>query len=252
MTREAPRIPWGVRAAYHVAAAWWRPTLAALARRDYRGFEHLPRGGGCIVVANHITKIDPMVLGHAFYVNGFHTSFLAKDALFRPPVMGWAMHALGHIPVDRGGGGQRALEAARRVLGYGGVILIYPEGTLTRDPGLWPMAGRSGAVRLALETGAPLLPCAQWGAHRILPPYGTLPSVWPRKTVQVTCGPALDLSRYAGCAGDREALSIATEEAMDAVTQLLAGLRGETPPRVRFDPTGGKLTSAPAAARDRD
>jgi 1-acyl-sn-glycerol-3-phosphate acyltransferase len=239
---RAPRIPLGVRATYALIGSLVVPTLAALTRREYSGFEHLPREGGCIVALNHITELDPVIVGHAFYVNGICSTFLAKDKLFVPPVMGWAMRGLGHIPVERGGGGKKSLDAAQRVLDYGGVIVIYPEGTLTRDPDLWPMVGRTGAARLALETGAPLFAAAQWGAHRILPPYARRVTLLPRRTLQVTVGPQLDVSAYQGLAHDRDALAAVTNLAMDATTTLLARLRNETPPATRFDPTVGRAS----------
>ena len=83
-------------------------------------------------------------------------------------------------------------------------MIVYPEGTATRDPDLWPMVGKTGAARLALTTGAPVIPVAHWGAQDILP-YGTSkPHLFPRKTVRMVAGPPVDLSAYAGPAAGRE------------------------------------------------
>jgi 1-acyl-sn-glycerol-3-phosphate acyltransferase len=130
------------------------------------------------------------------------------------------------------------LEAARRVLDYGGVIVIYPEGTLTRDPQLWPMKARTGAARLALETRVPVIPMAQWGAHELVKPYGRRLHLFPRKTFRVRAGAPLDLSEFYGRPIEREVLDAVTERIQAATTGLLAELRGETPPVTRFDPAG--------------
>jgi 1-acyl-sn-glycerol-3-phosphate acyltransferase len=237
MTIATARVPLSVRAAYFVAASMVRPSLALLVDRRYDGFEHVPRGQGCIICANHITEIDPIVVGHAFYVHGLYAHFLAKDSLFRNRAAGAMLRAMGQIPVERrASAGQRSLAEARRVLDYGGVIVIYPEGTLTRDPALWPMRARSGAARLALETGAPVLPLAQWGAHELLPPYARRLRIRPRKTVQVRVGAPLDLSAFAGRPLEREVLEGAMEHIQTSTTMLLASLRHEPPPLVRFDP----------------
>ncbi len=237
MTAAAPRMPMRVRASFIAAAAIVRPLLALMANRRYDGFEHVPRGQGCIVCANHVTELDPIVVGHALYVNGFHPHFLAKDGLFRNPLMGAGLRAIGQIPVERrGAASQRSLAEARRVLDYGGVIVIYPEGTLTRDPALWPMRGRSGAARLALETGVPVVPVAHWGAHELLRPYGRRLHLVPRKTLCVRAGAPLDLSAFRERPPDRDTFDGAMDVIQSATTALLAQLRDEPPPLVRFDP----------------
>jgi hypothetical protein len=98
------------------------------------------------------------------------------------------------------------------------------------------MVGKTGAARLALTTGAPVIPIAQWGAQHILP-YGTSkPHLFPRKTVRMVAGPPVDLSAYAGQRLGASTLSAATADIMADITALLAGLRQETPPAVPYDP----------------
>ena len=116
------------------------------------------------------------------------------------------------------------------------MVIVYPEGSLTRDPDLWPMRGKTGAVRIALERGIPLVPAAHWGTQAILPRYGKKLSLFPRKTVDVIIGEPLDLSAYADKPLDSANLSAATTELMDAIAALLGELRGETPPAERWDP----------------
>ncbi|MGO2807066.1 MAG: lysophospholipid acyltransferase family protein, partial [Glutamicibacter arilaitensis] len=136
--------------------------MNALIGKTWKGFETLPQGG-YILCPNHLTEIDPLVVGHAIYSNGRLPRWLAKESLFNVPVLGWMLRETGQVPVARSAtSAGESLKAAKRVLDAGGVIVIYPEGTLTRDPNLWPMVGRTGAARLALQTGAPVVPMAHW------------------------------------------------------------------------------------------
>ncbi len=98
------------------------------------------------------------------------------------------------------------------------------------------MRGKSGAVRIALETGVPLIPAAHWGAQKILPRWGKRISLFPRKTVDIVIGEPLDLSSWHGKQTDAKALAEATLVVMQAITRLLEGLRGETAPVERWDP----------------
>ena len=118
----------------------------------------------------------------------------------------------------------------------GKVVAIYLEGTLTRDPDLWPMRGKAGAVRLALESGIPLIPAAHWGSQRLMPRYGKKIKPFPRKTVEVMIGEPLDLSRFTGRPIDARLLNEATDVLMQEIARLLGELRGETPPPERWDP----------------
>ncbi|HZX39863.1 MAG TPA: lysophospholipid acyltransferase family protein, partial [Streptomyces sp.] len=114
---------------------------------------------------------------------------------------------------------------------------FYPEGTLTRDPGMWPMTGKTGVARAALLTKAPVIPIAQWGANLAMPPYAQEKKVrfFPRKTLQVTAGPPVDLDRFYGEEPTPEVLREATEAIMTAVTGLLEELRGEQAPAEPYD-----------------
>ena len=115
-------------------------------------------------------------------------------------------------------------------------MVVYPEGTLTRDPDLWPMRGKTGAVRLALTADVPLIPVAHWGTQKIMPRYGKRVSLFPRKKVDVTFGPPVDLSAYRGLPLNSKMLTEATDLLMAAITDLVATMRDETPPAERWDP----------------
>jgi 1-acyl-sn-glycerol-3-phosphate acyltransferase len=138
----------------------------------------------------------------------------------------------------------RALDAAVEALSRGETVVIYPEGTVTRDPAKWPMAARTGVARLALQSGAPVLPLAQWGAEGAL---RTLLRPLPRRTARFRIGPPVDLAAFVGRQLDAELLRAATDVVMDALTAEVAVLRGEPAPARRFDPRSGAGRGAPTA-----
>lgn len=221
---------------FAVLAGIVRPALNALIGKTWKGFESLPEGG-FILCVNHSTKIDPLVVGHALYSHGRLPRWLAKESLFTAPVIGWVMKSTGQVPVARkSSSAGESLLAAKQVLDAGGVIVIYPEGTLTRDPELWPMKGHTGAARLALQTGAPVVPMAHWGDQELLPRYGKKLSLIPRKHVVVSVGTEVDLDDLRGGPRTRSILQEATDRIMGRITGLQAELRGETPPESFWDP----------------
>jgi 1-acyl-sn-glycerol-3-phosphate acyltransferase len=112
--------------------------------------------------------------------------------------------------------------------------VVYPEGTITRDPGMWPMQGKTGAARVALATGAPLYPVAQWGAHEVIGPYRKEFRLLPRKRMQLAVGEPVDFTDLQGRPMDAETLRLATDRIMDALTALLAEIRQESPPSQRY------------------
>jgi len=198
----------------------------------------LPKQGPFIVAPNHYSEIDPVVMGVAVWRLGRTPRFLAKESLFRVPVLGFYLRKTGQIPVARGGsstGG--ALDAAHRLIEAGQGVIVYPEGTLTREPHLWPMRGKTGAVRMALEAGIPLYPAAHWGTQNLMARYGKSVRVWPRPRIMVRVGQPIDLSAFEGKPVTRELLEKATEKLMFAIQELLAELRGESAPPEIFHPT---------------
>jgi 1-acyl-sn-glycerol-3-phosphate acyltransferase len=231
-----------------------RPVFMVLTKRDWRGAEHLP-DGGAVVVVNHVSHVDPLVFAHFLYDNGRLPRFLAKDSVFRVPFVRTVLRGAKQIPVLREtGNAAAAYAAAVEAVRRGELVAIYPEATLTRDPGLWPMVGKTGAARVALETGAPVIPVAQWGPEEMLPPYTKWPHLFPRRTMHVWAGPPVDLGDVAGREPDADLLREVTERIMTAVTDLLAEIRGEEPPAVRFDPrrSGLPVTGDPRRPGDND
>ncbi|HLU71502.1 MAG TPA: lysophospholipid acyltransferase family protein [Nonomuraea sp.] len=216
-----------------------KPLSTLLVKRDWRRGDRIPRTGGVIIVANHLSWTDPVLLAHFLYNNGRWPIVLAKSSLFKVPFLGHAVRSLRAIPVYRGSADAvRSLHDSAELLKAGGAILFYPEGTCTRDPDLWPMVGKTGAARLALETGAPVIPVAHWGAHELLPYGSKKPRLFPRKTFRVMVGEPVDLSKYADRPPHAPVLREATADIMQAITAQLAELRGEKAPETRYEPEG--------------
>jgi 1-acyl-sn-glycerol-3-phosphate acyltransferase len=228
---------------YRFAAAIAKPPLIALIKRDWRGIENIPAEGGFLTAVNHNSYIDPFCYAHFQYNTGRVPRFLAKDPLFKPFIIGSFMRRTGQIPVYRASANAAdAFRAAVAAVNSGECVAFYPEGTLTRDPDQWPMAGgKTGVARVALLTKAPVIPIGQWGCNELLPPYGKL-HVFPRKTHRVLVGPPVDLSRFYGQDPTAELLRQVTDVIMDAVTALVAELRGEPAPAQRFDPRKHQAT----------
>jgi 1-acyl-sn-glycerol-3-phosphate acyltransferase len=191
-----------------------------------------------IFVVNHISNVDPLAVGQFLAFSGRWPRFLAKSSLFDVPIVGRVLRACGQIPVQRQSpAAADALAAAVHAVELGQAVTVYPEGTITRDPGLWPMAGRTGAARICLQTGCPVIPIGQWGAQEIMP--GTrigLPRLLPRKTLRFKAGDPVELDDLRSHEVTSPILIEATDRIMDAITSLVADLRGGVPPSQRFDP----------------
>ncbi|WP_033292287.1 lysophospholipid acyltransferase family protein [Amycolatopsis jejuensis] len=211
---------------YHVAIEVVWQLLAALSRFRVRGARHLPSSGGVVVASNHLSFADPATLTAFCLGAGRVPRYLAKASLWRAPVIGSVMRSGKHIPVHRGAptasGAYRDAVAAVRA---GECVAIFPESTFSTDPDRWPMKGKTGAARIALETGVPVIPVANWGTHELLPRGAWFPRGLPRRTVELVAGPPVDLADLHGLAPTREVLEEATGRIMAAVTELLAGIR---------------------------
>ncbi|MDO5492344.1 MAG: lysophospholipid acyltransferase family protein [Nesterenkonia sp.] len=236
---DADRLPLATRIGFRAAASVVLPTMNLSVGKTWRGADRLP-AGGFIGVANHVTMIDPLAVAHAVYRTGRTPHFLAKDSLFRVRGLGGMLRGLRQVPVARGTrDGGASLEAAHEVLRLGGAIVVYPEGTLTRDPDLWPMRAKTGAARLALKTGHPVVPVAHWGVQELLGHYEKVPRPFPRKRYELQFGAPVDLEDLRGGPVTRSTLIEATERIESALTDEVAALRGETPPEGIWDPAEG-------------
>ena len=213
-----------------------RPLVAALTRPQWQGTENFPARGPVIACGNHLSAVDPLAYGHLLQASGIAPRFLAKESLFRVPVLGALLRGARQIPVLRGTSRSRdALAAARTALDRGELLMVFPEGTYTRDPALWPMQGRLGAARLALATGAPLLPIATWGGRGLWPVGSPLPRPARGRRVRMLVGTPYTVAAAEG-ESEHEAAGRVTEDLMTRIATLLGQLRGLTPPAVLHDP----------------
>jgi 1-acyl-sn-glycerol-3-phosphate acyltransferase len=234
--------PLGATSWFRFGATLVRPILNLIAKRDWRGAENIPKRGAAIAVCNHISYVDPLLFTHFLYDNGRAPRYLGKASLFKLPIIGRVLLGAGQIPVEREtSSASQSLQHAIAFLNSGHLLGVYPEGTLTRDENYWPMKAKTGIARLAILTQVPVIPCAQWGAQKILPAYSKKLKLFPRNKVSVVAGKPLDFSKWYGKAEDPVALEEATAFVMSAITRLLEDLRNEKAPTEIFDPRKSQL-----------
>src|SRR5258708_2786523 len=218
-----------------------RPLLQSLIRNKWQGTENIPRSGPVIFAPNHLSYMDWGTDALFFQANGRYPTFMIKASAFEIKFIGMVLRRAGQLPVHRGrADAALVLKQAERDLADGAAVIIYPEGTATRDPGLWPMVAKTGGARLAISTGAPVIPVARWGTQNVLPYGSKKAKLWPRQTVRTVAGKPVDLSAWAGKQTSAKALRAATDAIMNDVTALVASLRDEEPPAITFDPAKSK------------
>ena len=223
--------------------AWWlaepivRGALVSTTKHEWVDGDNIPASGGCIIVLNHVSHVDPLTAAHLVYDHGRLPHYLAKSGLFKNKALGAFFRSAGQIPVERlSKNAAGAFDAAVQAVHDGKCVVVYPEGTITRDPDGWPMTGKSGAARIALETGCPVIPVGQWGAQQLLAPYAKRPDLFPRKLVRMKVGTPIDLSDIAAKQPRTVAvIQEATDRIMATITALVEEVRGDTAPVERFD-----------------
>ncbi|WP_121252222.1 lysophospholipid acyltransferase family protein [Nocardioides ferulae] len=222
--------------AWSIAVAIVKPILLATTRHTWIDGERIPASGGCLLVMNHISHVDPFTAAHIVYDHGRIPRYLAKSGLFRNRFLRFFLTAAGQIPVERlSRNAVGAYDAAVRAVHEGECVVVYPEGTITRDPDLWPMRGKSGAARIALETRCPVLPVGQWGAQHLLAPYAKRPHLFPRTQITMRVGEPVDLSDLYDLPRTAQVITEATDRIMAAITSQVELVRGGTAPAERFD-----------------
>lgn len=229
--RTRGRIPPALRFAVVVVY----PAASLLFRLRYRHGERIPPTGPVLLVTNHVSILDPLACARLVWDNGRVPHFLAKESVFR----GWAgplLRGAGQIPVARfTADAHEALHAAEADLAAGNLVVIYPEGSVTRDPAWWPMLARTGVARLALTTDAVVVPVAQWGPQRAHDYHARKLRLRLRTPADHLVGEPIDLSAQrdrlrAGQPLSGDLLRETTDLIMTRVRDLLSELRGEPAP----------------------
>jgi 1-acyl-sn-glycerol-3-phosphate acyltransferase len=251
--RTRGRITYGMAAAIVVVY----PTASLLFELRYRHGDRIPATGPVLLVANHVSILDPLACARLVFDNGRLPHFLAKQSVFKG-YAGTLLRSAGQIPVARfSADAHDALDAAKADLDAGNVVVIYPEGSVTRDPDWWPMQARTGVARLALTTDAAVVPVAQWGPQRVHDYHQKKLRLRVRAPAGYFVGEAIDLSAQraevrAGRPLSVELLRETTDLIMARIRDQLGELRGETPP-AGFHPRParelpGDIPGAPGSA----
>jgi 1-acyl-sn-glycerol-3-phosphate acyltransferase len=224
------------------------PLAGLLYRIRWRGLDRVPAEHGVILALNHISHIDTLLMARMVWQSGRVPRFMIKAGLFHKPVTGPIFRGSKQIPVYRGtNDAAQSLGEAVAALERGEAIVIYPEGTITRDPAKWPMQGKTGIARLALLCpDVPVIPIGQWGAQQR--PFTPLRLV-RRPTSLVSVGKPVDLSRFRGAEPSAGTLREMTDTIMAAVRDEVAELRGETAPQDFFKPTRSYVDGPGAQGR---
>jgi 1-acyl-sn-glycerol-3-phosphate acyltransferase len=241
--------------AFTIGVVILKPIFFLTTKPRWRNGTKLPATGGCVVALNHVSHVDPLTAAHFTYDHGRLPRYLAKSGLFKNRVLGYFLQSAGQIPVERlSRNAVGAYDAAVAAVRRGECVVVYPEGTITRDPELWPMRGKSGAARIALETGCPVIPVGQWGAQQLLPPYAKKPDLFPRKRIEMLVGDPVDLGDLMTKERTPEVVRQATDRIMAAITHLVEEIRGEQAPPERFDirRAGGREIGNPHKPRRAD
>jgi 1-acyl-sn-glycerol-3-phosphate acyltransferase len=148
-----------------------RPLFRVLFSVEYHGLENIPETGAAIIAGNHPSYLDPVLVGWPIKRV---LKYMAWDALFRVPLLGWLIRTLGGFPVDiRRGKGEAAYQRACQVLEAGHALAIFPEGQRSESGPMGEL--RTGVARLAIETGAPIVPFTIGGASRAWPKVRLFP-----------------------------------------------------------------------------
>jgi 1-acyl-sn-glycerol-3-phosphate acyltransferase len=194
-----------------------------------------PERGGVILAMNHTSHIDTLLMARLGWQAGRIPRFMIKASLFHKPGTGQIFRGSKQIPVYRGTtNAAQSLRDAVAALARGEAIAIYPEGTITRAPGQWPMQAKTGIARLwLLSPDTPVIPIGQWGAQQRK--FSPLRLV-RRPISYASVGKPVDLERYRGAEPTAAVLREITDTIMGAIRDEVAALRGQTPPAEFYRP----------------
>ncbi|MCW2525341.1 MAG: plsC [Pseudonocardiales bacterium] len=215
------------------------PLDSLLFKIDWRHQDRIPEKGGVLLVVNHLSYIDTILMARLVWSSGRIPRFLIKSGVFSKPIVGRVMKGSGQIPVHRGtSDAQKSLRDGAEALQRGECVIIYAEGTITQDPEWWPMQAKTGVARLALMApDALVIPIGQWGPQFSFNSRARKFRPFPRKPSLASIGEPLDLDRFRGDDSPGQlTLRRMTDAIMEGVRDQVALLRGETAPTTFFRP----------------
>jgi 1-acyl-sn-glycerol-3-phosphate acyltransferase len=214
---------------YTLAKTIVPPVVKAWVRLECQGLDRIPDKGPLIVAANHLSYFDPLCLGTFLNETGREVRFLAKSELFQGP-LGWLLGGARQIPVHRETrDARKALETALAALADGAMIVVYPEGTTTRNEDFSPGPAKHGATRLAVLSGAPVLPVGMWGPHLLFSRGRWGPF---RRGIRVVVGAGEPLTVTVPANASRDAYRAETARIMAAIAELVEEAKdGWSPPK---------------------
>ena len=217
------REPW-----YHLAAWTVRPPVSLWFNWRFEGMEHIPAEGPVLVACNHISYFDPLAHGLMMAKAGRRPRFLAKRELYGNWLLRRVLTGANQIPVERGSGSVAPVREALEALKHGEAVMVYPEGTTTRNPDFSPMQGRTGIARLTLASEVPVLPIAVWGSQRVWQREG-LGSLKFGRPIWLKSGAPIDFSEFEGEQENPEILRKITDVVIDELARLVIDLRARYP-----------------------
>lgn len=205
------------------------PKLWAWYRWRLEGLSHVPPEGPALVAANHVSHFDP--LAHAYFLEraGRRPRFLAKSELYRNPFLRVVLRGTRQIPVRRGSGDPTPVQQAIKALRAGEVVVVYPEGTVTKNQDFLPMQAKTGIARLTLAAGVPVIPLAVWGSQHVWNRGRANPR--PGIHIWVKAGAPLDFTEHEDEPDDPEVLRKVTDAVMAELALLVDDLRARYPRR---------------------
>jgi 1-acyl-sn-glycerol-3-phosphate acyltransferase len=208
-------------------------TLAYGMRAYFRwhldGLEYIPKDTAALVASNHLSYLDGLAVAYGVHRAGRRPRFLTKAGLFKVPVIGAALRAIGQIPVNRGTrDAPQSLDNAAGALAAGEVVVVFPEGTTSTAPDLAMGKAKTGTARLALQTGMDVIPCATWGGQWVWTKHLGV-HLRPRQDIWVRFGPPISFHEYEGRETEREAWRGVSDRIMAEIAGLLADLKQAKP-----------------------
>ena len=217
--------PW-----YRFALLTLRPAISFWFNWRFEGIEHIPPDGPLLVACNHISYFDPLAHGRMLVKAGRLPRFLAKKELYQDWLVRRALQGSHQIPVERGSGSTAPIVAAVKALKAGEAVIVYPEGTITKNPDWIPMQGKNGIARLALAAEVSVMPLALWGTHAVWQREGIRSFAFGRP-LWLKAGAPLDFSEFEDRQDDQAVLRKVTDTVMEELTRLVVDLRSRYPKR---------------------